>query len=32
MSLTLRQQIFLGYLVMVLFTLIVGAYAIWGLQ
>ena len=32
MSLTLRQQIFLGYLVMVLFTLIVGAYAIWGLK
>ncbi len=32
MSLTLRQQIFLGYLVMVLFTLIVGAYAIWGLR
>ncbi len=32
MSLTLRQQIFLGYLVMVLFTLIVGAYTIWGLK
>lgn len=32
MSLTLRQQIFLGYLVMVLFTLIVGIYAIWGLN
>jgi GGDEF domain-containing protein len=32
MSLTLRQQIFWGYLVMVLFTLIVGAYAIWGLK
>ncbi len=32
MNLTLRQQIFLGYLVMVLFTLIVGAYAIWGLK
>jgi len=32
MSLTLKQQIFLGYLVMVLFTLIVGAYAIWGLR
>ncbi len=32
MRLTLRQQIFLGYLVMVLFTLIVGAYTIWGLK
>lgn len=32
MSLTLRHQIFLGYLVMVLFTLIVGAYTIWGLK
>ncbi len=32
MSLTLRQQIFFGYLVMVLFTLIVSAYAIWGLK
>lgn len=32
MRLTLRQQIFFGYLVMVLSTLIVGAYAIWGLM
>jgi GGDEF domain-containing protein len=32
MSLSLRQQIFIGYIVMVLFTLIVSAYAIWGLK
>jgi GGDEF domain-containing protein len=31
MRLTLRQQIFFGYIIMVIFTLIVGSYAIWGL-
>ncbi len=31
MNLTLRQKIFLGYLVMVSFTLVVGGYAIWSL-
>lgn len=31
MRLTLRQQIFFGYILMVTFTLIVGCYAIWGL-
>jgi GGDEF domain-containing protein len=31
MRLTLRQQIFFGYILMVTFTLIVGIYAIWGL-
>ena len=31
MSLSLRQQIFIGYIVMVLFTVIVSGYAIWGL-
>ncbi|MDA8106383.1 MAG: diguanylate cyclase [Nitrospiraceae bacterium] len=32
MRLTLRQQIFFGYILMVIFTLIVGIYAIWGLM
>jgi len=32
MRLTLRQQIFYGYILMVIFTLIVGIYAIWGLM
>ena len=32
MRLTLRQQIFFGYILMVIFTLIVGTYAIWGLM
>jgi GGDEF domain-containing protein len=32
MRLTLRQQIFFGYILMVAFTLIVGIYAIWGLM
>jgi GGDEF domain-containing protein/CHASE3 domain sensor protein len=32
MRLTLRQQIFFGYILMVIFTLIVGSYAIWGLM
>ncbi len=31
MRLTLRQQIFFGYILMVTFPLIVGCYAIWGL-
>lgn len=31
MNLTLRQQIFLSYIVMILFSLIVGVYAIWSL-
>jgi len=31
MNLTLRQKIFLGYLVMISFTLIVGGYALWSL-
>ncbi len=32
MNFTLKQKIFLGYIVMILFTLIVGAYAIWSLR
>ncbi len=32
MRLTLRQQIFYGYILMVIFTLVVGTYAIWGLM
>lgn len=32
MSVTLRHQIFLSYIVMVIFTLVVGFYAIWSLQ
>lgn len=32
MHLTLKQKIFLGYIVMISFILIVGGYAIWGLQ
>jgi GGDEF domain-containing protein/CHASE3 domain sensor protein len=31
-SLTLRQKIFLGYAVMIFFTIIVGLYAIWSLS
>ncbi|MBA4372943.1 MAG: hypothetical protein C0402_08770 [Thermodesulfovibrio sp.] len=31
MNLTLRKQIFLSYIVMILFNLIVGVYAIWSL-
>jgi predicted transcriptional regulator len=31
-SLTLRQKIFLGYAVMIFFTIIVGLYAIWSLN
>lgn len=32
MNFTLKQKIFLGYIVMILLTLIVGVYAIWSLQ
>jgi len=32
MNLTLRQKIFLGYIVMILFTLLVGSYAIYSLK
>lgn len=32
MSLTLKQKIFLGYAVMISFTVIVGLYAIWSLN
>lgn len=32
MNFTLKQKIFLGYIVMISFTLIVGVYAIWSLQ
>lgn len=32
MNLTLKQKIFLGYIVMISLTLIVGTYAIWSLQ
>jgi diguanylate cyclase (GGDEF)-like protein len=32
MNFTLKQKIFLGYIVMISFTLIVGGYAIWSLQ
>ncbi len=32
MNLTLKQKIFFGYIAMIVFTLIVGAYAIWSLQ
>jgi hypothetical protein len=32
MNLTLRKQIFLSYIVMILFNLIVGVYAIWNFK
>ena len=32
MNLSLKQKIFLGYISMILLTLVVGAYAIWSLQ
>ncbi|MEW6067556.1 MAG: diguanylate cyclase [Nitrospirota bacterium] len=32
MDLTIRQKIFFGYAIMVLFTIIVGVYAIWSLN
>lgn len=32
MGFTLRQKIFLGYIMMIVFALVVGGYAIWSLQ